>query len=155
MIANSLPLLKQPVHKTPPKTTASKSKPAPSATSSKQQPKGNPVVEPKPEPAIETKSEPNLELVPATLLCTESELSSIEEPLPEKLPKNVPQALPGVMTESEEEEGGGTEEEEEEGVAAPVVVPVGRGRRKKGNSNKFVNIPSIEYPVSCWQGLET
>lgn len=154
LIANSPPLLKQPVHRTPPKT-GSKSKPV--SSQQKQQPKGNPEVKPEveskppPEPTVETKLEPNLELVPAILLCTESGLSNIEEP--EKPAKKVPQTLPSVMTESEEEGGGGTEEEDE-GVAVPVVVPVGRGRRKKANSNKFVNIPSIEYPVSCWQGRD-
>lgn len=168
LIANNPPSLKQPVHKTPPKTTPTVGKSklvseissALSDSQPKQEPKLLPEVElepdmelsPDPEPTIEAKQEPESESVPVALLCTES--SATEDPLPGKLSKEVPSAPPSTTAESaseiDEDGGGGTgEEEEEEQVAVPVVARSGRGRRRKrGNSNKFVNIPSIEYPVS-------
>lgn len=144
LIANSPPLLKQAVHKTPPKASPKFSVKATPTPVSKQQ---KALVEPKKvelkevEPkGMESKLEPKLD-TKIGMKSEDLELGGVianMEQLHSKPSKKV-HTSPAKITKvtSGEEEEGEEEADEEKG-----------GKKGSSASNKFVNIPSIEYPVS-------
>ena len=135
LIANNPPLLKQAIRKTPPKTTSTLSK-SPAKTTPPEIPQQK---QQKLEPKVELNLEPKLELVPVTKTNVTTEQK--------KSPKVVSRKgnSVGPIGKAGKGDGGGNgggigEEEGGEGGG-------GKGKKGSGGSNKFVNIPSIEYPV--------
>ena len=154
LIANNPPPLKQAIHKTPPKATPTSNKSAKTSTPQQKQ---------KPEPKVEiTKIETNLEpkFESSAEIDVEPKLDTkVEVPgaksgtsmaqRPAKPSKKSTHTSPGTKAGKPDHGGGIEEEEEMEGVVGGVVGKEeggGGDRGKKGG--KYVNIPSIEYPVS-------
>lgn len=161
-VSNATPVssVPQPSTKNTPKGSTNakpvSSVPQPSTNLEKQRVEPKSEVEVKLEPSS-VKLEQSVKLVPVVELLdaeTETEMEDVTKvPVPVKVSKKAtptaatPTAKPDKGESVEEGKGEALEEEEEVAPVVPTTTTT-KGRRKKGNSNKFVNIPSIEYPVS-------